>query len=85
MNKDSSFIEEVGEGVGHIIRFIATVKVIIMMGQLAHWMFKQGVESWRVKDEMYRRDCIVLPIAGVVFAIGCLGVGIFWFACPEFR
>jgi hypothetical protein len=46
---------------------------------LVSWFIRSGIESWRTKDENYRRDCVVIPVCAVILgaatlalAIGCL-------------
>jgi len=34
---------------------------------LISWFIRSGIESWRTKDEEYRRDCVVIPICAVIF------------------
>lgn len=43
---------------------------------LISWMIGKGIESWRTKDEEYRRDCVVIPICAVIFWGSTLALGI---------
>ena len=43
---------------------------------LVSGFIRSGIESWRTKDEEYRRDCVVIPICAVIFGVGTLALGI---------
>ena len=43
---------------------------------LVSWFIRSGIESWRTKDENYRRDCVVIPICAGIFAVATAALGI---------
>jgi hypothetical protein len=43
---------------------------------LVSGFIRSGIESWRTKDEEYRRDYVVIPICAVIFGVATLPLGI---------
>jgi hypothetical protein len=70
----------------HENRFLALLSTIatVVVGLLSlgliiwaiGWFIDEMIKSWQTKDENYRRDCIVLPIALGILALAGAVLGL---------
>jgi hypothetical protein len=51
------------------------IGIVVLIG-VVKWMIGQGINSWRTKDENYRRDCVLIPVIAGLFVVATLVLGI---------
>jgi hypothetical protein len=68
-NKNGNWLADLSELCAGVIGLGILIAVV-------QWGVTRGIESWRTKDEDYRRDCVVLPICAVIFGVGLAILGL---------
>jgi len=58
------------------MEIIGGIVGLVLIWKLGRWFVTGAIESWRTKDEAFRRDCIGIPICAVILGVAVAILGL---------